>query len=59
MALFIANLAFAKELIDSAKLGIFAASLFSAVAGVAFLRCVASPKASRADKDDAASRHGD
>jgi Na+:H+ antiporter, NhaA family len=50
MALFIANLAFAKELIDSAKLGIFAASLFSAVAGLAFLMWVPGPKASRADK---------
>lgn len=49
MALFIANLAFAKELMESAKLGIFAASLFSAVAGLAFLRWVPGPKASRAD----------
>jgi NhaA family Na+:H+ antiporter len=38
MALFIANLAFSKELIDSAKLGIFAASVFSAAAGLAILR---------------------
>jgi NhaA family Na+:H+ antiporter len=45
MALFIANLAFAKELMESAKLGIFAASLFSAVAGLAFLRWVPGPKA--------------
>ena len=38
MALFIANLAFSKSLIDSAKLGIFLASLFSAMAGLALLR---------------------
>ncbi len=38
MALFIANLAFDKSLIDSAKLGIFLASVFSAVAGLALLR---------------------
>jgi len=37
MALFIANLAFGKNLIDSAKLGIFLASVFSAVAGLALL----------------------
>jgi NhaA family Na+:H+ antiporter len=37
MALFIANLAFSKSLIDSAKLGIFLASVFSAVAGLALL----------------------
>ena len=37
MALFIANLAFPRELVDSAKLGIFAASVFSAAAGLAFL----------------------
>lgn len=38
MALFIANLAFSKSLIDSAKLGIFLASVFSALAGLALLR---------------------
>lgn len=38
MALFIANLAFSQSLIDSAKLGIFLASVFSAVAGLALLR---------------------
>lgn len=38
MALFIANLAFDKSLIDNAKLGIFLASVFSAVAGLALLR---------------------
>jgi NhaA family Na+:H+ antiporter len=37
MALFIANLAFNKALIDSAKLGIFLASVVSAVAGLALL----------------------
>ena len=37
MALFIANLAFDKSLIDSAKLGILVASVFSAVAGLALL----------------------
>lgn len=37
MALFIANLAFDPALIDSAKLGIFLASVVSAVAGVALL----------------------
>ena len=37
MALFIANIAFSKSLIDSAKLGIFLASVFSAVAGLALL----------------------
>lgn len=40
MALFIANLAFSPGLVDSAKLGIFLASAFSAVAGVALLRRV-------------------
>lgn len=38
MALFIASLAFGPTLIDSAKSGIFLASLFSAVAGMALLR---------------------
>lgn len=38
MALFIANLAFSPSLIDSAKLGIFLASAFSAMAGLALLR---------------------
>jgi NhaA family Na+:H+ antiporter len=38
MALFIANLAFSKSLIDSAKLGIFLASAVSAAAGLALLR---------------------
>ncbi len=38
MALFIANLAFDKSLIDGAKLGIFLASVFSALAGLAMLR---------------------
>ncbi len=37
MALFIANIAFDKSLIDSAKLGILLASVFSAVAGLTLL----------------------
>lgn len=37
MALFIANLAFPEHLIDNAKLGIFAASVFSALVGLALL----------------------
>lgn len=37
MALFIANMAFSENLIDSAKLGIFLASVASAVAGLSFL----------------------
>ena len=37
MALFIANLAFSKSLIDSAKLGILSASVVAAVAGLALL----------------------
>jgi NhaA family Na+:H+ antiporter len=37
MALFIANLAFSQSLIDAAKLGIFLASVVSAVAGAALL----------------------
>ena len=37
MALFIADIAFGKSLIDSAKLGIFLASVFSAGAGLALL----------------------
>jgi NhaA family Na+:H+ antiporter len=40
MALFIAGLAFTDSLIDSAKLGIFLASVFSAGAGVAVLMWV-------------------
>ncbi|MNO33946.1 Na(+)/H(+) antiporter NhaA [compost metagenome] len=43
MALFIANLAFPESLIDSAKLGIFAASVFSAVAGVILLMRMPTP----------------
>ena len=38
MALFIANLAFSPDLINSAKMGIFLASVISAVAGLALLR---------------------
>jgi NhaA family Na+:H+ antiporter len=37
MALFIANLAFSPDLIGEAKLGIFAASVVSAAAGLALL----------------------
>lgn len=37
MALFIANIAFDKSLIDAAKLGIFLASIFSGLAGIAVL----------------------
>ncbi|MDE1463391.1 Na+/H+ antiporter NhaA [Spartinivicinus poritis] len=37
MALFIANLAFSPTLINSAKLGIFSASLFSAILGISLL----------------------
>ena len=37
MSLFIANIAFHKSMIDSAKLGIFLASVFSAVMGIALL----------------------
>lgn len=44
MALFIANLAFPDSLIDSAKLGIFAASVFSAVAGLLLLMRIAAPR---------------
>ena len=40
MALFIANLAFEESLIGSAKLGIFLASIFSAVAGLTVLAWV-------------------
>jgi Na+/H+ antiporter NhaA len=39
MALFIASLAFDENLIDSAKLGIFMGSIFSAVTGLALLGC--------------------
>jgi NhaA family Na+:H+ antiporter len=38
MALLISNMAFSASLIDSAKLGIFLASIFSAAAGLALLR---------------------
>lgn len=41
MALFIANLAFAASLVDSAKLGIFVASVVSALAGLALLTWMA------------------
>jgi len=44
MALFIASLAFSQSLIDSAKLGIFLASGFSATAGLALLAWVPARK---------------
>ena len=44
MALFIANLAFDQELLDSAKLGIFLASVTSAVLGIALLSRFAAKK---------------
>jgi NhaA family Na+:H+ antiporter len=42
MALFIANLAFSKSLLDGAKLGIFLASVFSAGAGLVLLMWVSA-----------------
>lgn len=42
MALFIANLAFSESLLDSAKLGILLASVFSALAGLALLAWVSA-----------------
>lgn len=45
MALFIANLSFGQDLIDSAKLGIFLASVVSALSGVALLTWVTAGKA--------------
>jgi NhaA family Na+:H+ antiporter len=51
MALFIANLAFSKSLIDSAKLGIFLASVASAVTGLALLMWLPARKeATRPDR---------
>lgn len=51
MALFIANLAFGKSLIDEAKLGILLASVFSAGTGLALLRWVpASERHSQAER---------
>jgi NhaA family Na+:H+ antiporter len=49
MALFIANLAFSQSLIDAAKLGIFLASVVSAVAGVALLAWL-QPRARSAER---------
>jgi NhaA family Na+:H+ antiporter len=51
MALFIANMAFGKSLIDSAKLGIFLASGFSAVAGLALLMWLARGRTPEADSE--------
>ena len=42
MALFIANLAFGEEMIDAAKLGILAASVVAATAGVTSLAWLSS-----------------
>ena len=42
MALFIANLSFSENLVDSAKLGIFPASVVSALAGIALLALATS-----------------
>lgn len=51
MALFIASLAFSQSLIDSAKLGIFLASGFSAAVGLALLRWMpAQGKPAQADR---------
>lgn len=46
MALFIANLAFSRNLVDNAKFGILLASVFSALAGLALLTWVSAPKSS-------------
>jgi NhaA family Na+:H+ antiporter len=48
MALFIANLAFGQDLIGSAKLGIFLASAFSALAGMTALAWLSRGKSYRA-----------
>jgi NhaA family Na+:H+ antiporter len=47
MALFIANLAFSQEMIGSAKLGIFLASTFSALAGMTALAWLSRGKSYR------------
>jgi NhaA family Na+:H+ antiporter len=44
MALFIAELAYGADLLDSVKLGILAASVASAIAGVLALGCLVAPK---------------
>lgn len=51
MALFIAHLAFSKNLIDSAKSGIFLASVVSAVAGLALLRSATRAPANSLQED--------
>jgi NhaA family Na+:H+ antiporter len=52
MSLFIANIAFSKSLIDSAKLGIFISSVFCAVVGLALLMWLpARGKYSQVDSD--------
>ena len=48
MALFIANLSFHEDLVDSAKLGIFVASAVSALAGLALLSWASAGRASPA-----------
>jgi NhaA family Na+:H+ antiporter len=57
MALFIANLAFDKALIDSAKLGIFLASVVSAVAGLALLLSLPA-RGKLPESDPRLTRHG-
>lgn len=49
MALFIANLALSKDLLDGAKLGIFLATIFSALAGLTLLRIL--PKQGKVHKE--------
>jgi NhaA family Na+:H+ antiporter len=50
MALFIANLAFSPDVIGEAKLGIFAASLVSAAAGLVLLGALSrDPRGSNTD----------
>ncbi|WP_226647749.1 Na+/H+ antiporter NhaA [Microbulbifer variabilis] len=44
LALFIANIAFDKDLIDSVKVGIFLASIFSATAGLTILFLMVAPR---------------
>ena len=51
MALFIANLAFSPDLIGEAKLGVFAASVVSAAAGLVLLGT--SPRVPRESSADA------
>jgi NhaA family Na+:H+ antiporter len=48
MALFIADIAFSPDLINGAKLGIFLASVSSAIAGLAWLLWLSPPPAEKA-----------